>query len=223
MSIYLVWERRAELGQLRPAPHWFGLLATLGFGGLWLVAGLGNVLVVQQICVIGLLNAVAFAIYGPRVYVVLAFPLLTIFLVTPMWNVLENPLRDLSTVVTHVVLEMLSMPVLLEGYEVGGRFVGLFRARIFPLQRVDRRLFRLLQSPRTPADGGFIVLGLALSIVANWIRILAIITVGNATQMDHWIVDDHLFFGWLLFSGMLIPYFWAGNVLLNRWQPAFEA
>ena len=126
VSIYLVWERRAELGQLRPAPHWFGLLATLGFGGLWLVAGLGNVLVVQQICVIGLLNAVAFAIYGPRVYVVLAFPLLTIFLVTPMWNVLENPLRDLSTVVTHVVLEMLSMPVLLEGYEVtvpGGRFV----------------------------------------------------------------------------------------------------
>ncbi|MBS03028.1 MAG: hypothetical protein CMQ24_10025 [Gammaproteobacteria bacterium] len=126
VSIYLVWERRAELGQLRPAPHWFGLLATLGFGGLWLVAGLGNVLVVQQICVIGLLNAVAFAIYGPRVYVVLAFPLLTIFLVTPIWNVLENPVRDLSTVVTHVVLEMLSMPVLLEGYEVtvpGGRFV----------------------------------------------------------------------------------------------------
>ena len=67
------------------------------------------------------------------------------------------------------------------------------------------------------------MLGLALSIVANWIRILAIITVGNATQMDHWIVDGHLFFGWLLFSGMLIPYFWAGNVLLNRWQPAFEA
>ena len=106
--------------------HLLAFLTTLGFGGLWLVAGLGNVLVVQQICVIGLLNAVAFAIYGPRVYVVLAFPRLTIFLVTPMWNVLENPLRDLSTVVTHVVLEMLSMPVLLEGYEVtvpGGRFV----------------------------------------------------------------------------------------------------
>ena len=66
---------------------------------------------------------------------------------------------------------------------------------------------------------GFIAFGLGLAVVANWIRILAIIMVGNATQMDHWIVHDHLMFGWILFSGMLIPYFWIGNILLNRWQP----
>lgn len=229
VSLYLLWQKRDVLNAPDARLHPLGLLIGAGFGFLWLVASFGNVLVVQQVSLIAILNAVALALYGPRRYLTVAFPLLTIFLVTPMWNYLQQPLRELSTVVTYAALQFVNLPVLLEGYQVtvpGGRFLiepACSGLGFFLCSGLIGAYFAYFNQLGRKAMLGFVTLGLALAVVSNWMRIVIIIMVGNATRMEHFIVQDHLTFGWLLFSAMLIPYFWAGNAIVHRWHNALAS
>jgi len=50
-----------------------------------------------------------------------------------------------------------------------------------------------------------LLMGTALGLLANWIRIFALIIIGHITEMQSSLMSDHEFFGWALFAAILFP------------------
>src|SRR4029077_4676824 len=52
----------------------------------------------------------------------------------------------------------------------------------------------------------------AVALIANWIRVLALVQIGYSTDMRHVLVSrDHLEFGWALFVLVLVAFVWLAT------------
>ena len=222
---YFFWQSRDRMAPADGGLCWPGVLLALLCGVGWGLATLINVVLLQQLAVVGLLFSVFLALLGWRNRHCLFFPFLLVLLVLPVWNLLQLPLQQLATVVTRGLMGLTDVPVLVNGHEFtvpGGRFVieeacsglgflliGLFIGLCFI--RVNH-----LTGWRIP---GFLLFAVGLALVANWIRILVIILVGDATQMQHPIVTDHLGFGWIVYVITLVPLILGGRWLFMPAAP----
>jgi EpsI family protein len=45
----------------------------------------------------------------------------------------------------------------------------------------------------------------AAALVSNWIRIWTLVLIGHYSGLQHWLVDDHYLYGWVLFVIALVP------------------
>ncbi len=222
LTAYIFWQRKDRFSSVLQTPNWLGVLAALGFGALWWVATVVNVLIVQEIAAVGLFDAILLAIYGWRNFLALQFPVFLLVLALPIWSFLSAPLRDLSTSVSYEMLKLLNIPVLLEGYLVtvpGGQFkveLGCSGLSFFLAAISLGVLFGYFNQLKTSKTVCFALFAACLAIFSNWIRIITIILVGNYTQMQHVIVKDHLTFGWIVFAIALVPLFWIGDKFFVR-------
>src|SRR5690606_25473253 len=68
--------------------------------------------------------------------------------------------------------------------------------------------------------GGLLFLFITfLAFFANWVRVLAIVLIGDYTNMESSLVEDHANFGWLVFLFVtLLPY-----LLISRYVSPAEA
>ncbi|MCU0940270.1 MAG: EpsI family protein, partial [Burkholderiaceae bacterium] len=56
-----------------------------------------------------------------------------------------------------------------------------------------------------------------LALLTNWIRVFIIIVAGHLTDMQHFLVKvDHYYFGWVLFSFVLVGYVFLASYLPRR-------
>lgn len=116
---FIVWQKRAELAALPPAPNWWGLAVVL-YGGLQLgIATLGAELFLARTAfVISIIGIVL--LLGGTVWVrALAFPLFLLFFMVPIptvvYNSLTFPLQILASRVSTEALHIMQIPVLREG------------------------------------------------------------------------------------------------------------
>jgi EpsI family protein len=75
---------------------------------------------------------------------------------------------------------------------------------------------------RLPArkSARLIAVAALLAAVTNWIRVAIIIYWGNATAMQTSLVEDHYTFGWWLFAGAMVIFFWyARRVARSEPEP----
>ena len=112
---YLVWERRREIANTRPAPNLWGLplLVALGFG--WLLGDVADVLAVKQIALVGILETLVWTALGSAVIRVLRFPLGFFWFGVPIGEFLVSPLQDFTAFFAVKGLELSGVPVILEG------------------------------------------------------------------------------------------------------------
>lgn len=223
ISAFLVHRNRDLLLAAERRGQVVGLIATFGAGILWLLGDLAQVLLVQQFAFITILNSLFLAIYGWRSYRnALLFPVSTLFLVVPIWNFLSVPLQRLSTSAAHEIVSTFGVPVLREGYYLsvpGGRFLveescsGLGFVLASTLLGI---YFGYMNNLRTRSTVWFTAIALIIAILANWARIVIIILIGNELGMDNFIVQDHLMFGWLLFSAVLFPMIYLGHRFVDE-------
>ncbi len=210
---YIVWQERALLSETRPSIGILALLCALGGGSLWLVSSLVHVQLGRFVGLFGLFIGCIWMIYGWRTLLSLWLPLTSLALVLPVWNPLQIPLQELSSDVTEFVLRVLDIPVLREGFLFtlpGGNFIveeacsGLGFLLTSMLLALFYGYINRVERSRTVL---LFVFAILFAIFSNWIRIVAIMIVGNETNMDHPIVTDHLTFGWIVFAVLLIPFF----------------
>ena len=115
ISLWLVWERRQGLKQLRPVPTLLPLLLFVPLGLGWLLADLVDVLVVQQLAFVGMLEVAIWAALGHQVARYLAFPILFLFFGVPMGEGLVYPMMNFTADFTVGMLELTGIPVYREG------------------------------------------------------------------------------------------------------------
>ena len=191
-----------------------------------LIAQLSSIQQLQQLALFSSLLSLMFCFYGWGFIKAFFTPLLLLFLIMPVWSLLQLPLRELSTAAGQWGPELIGIAVDREQYRLstaGGMFdvepacSGLGFFLVAALLAFCVGYFNKLSTKRTLT---FLVICLAISIIANWLRIIIIIVVGTFTEMQHFIVQDHLTFGWIVFAVCLIPLIYIARVYFDDSQKA---
>ena len=119
IAAYIVWQKRAELLEMKPSPNWLGL-ALVVYGALQLtVATLGaELFLIRSALVISVIGTVWF-LTGTAMTRKMAFPLFLLFFMVPLPEIVYNritfPLQLLASQMADQALNLLQIPVLREG------------------------------------------------------------------------------------------------------------
>ncbi len=225
ISLWLIWERRDYLAPLRPAPApWVALLLAPGALG-WLLAWLGDVLVVQQFALVGMLVVGAWAVLGHRLAAALAFPLLFLFFAVPVGEGLIDPMMEFTATSTVWLIRATGIPVYREGlfftlptgqWSVveacsGVRYIiaSVTVGTLFAFQTYVTWWRRLL----------FIIVSAIVPVFANTLRAYIIVMLGHHSDMTIATGADHLVYGWVFFGLVVFILFWIGSFFREDLQP----
>ncbi|QAU36130.1 exosortase A [Janthinobacterium sp. 17J80-10] len=217
ISLWLIWRERGRLAPLTPAPWWPALpvLAACGFG--WLLASLGDVQVVRQYAFVAMIPVAAVAVLGLRLSWQLAFPLTFLLFAVPFGDAFIDPLINLTANFTVAAVELTGIPILRQGnnfslpsgdwsvveacsgvrYLISSVTLGCLYAYL-TYRSWQRRLL-------------FVLVSIAVPILANGLRAFMIVMIGHFSGMQLAVGVDHLIYGWLFFGLVMFLMFWIGS------------
>jgi exosortase len=119
LALYFAWERRADLLRTPIEPSWWGVVL-LALGAMALALGrLGVELMAMRTAFVLTLTGLFLLLLGQRVFKVLMFPLLFLFLMIPLpqslVNIIAFPLQLIAADSAVNALYLLGIPALREG------------------------------------------------------------------------------------------------------------
>ena len=217
-SVWLIYERLAQRDYPLVMPAYSVLLLLALCSLLWLAAYATQVMVIQQALLPCIIACWFAAVFGWRVARSLFFPIVILFFAIPLWDFLILPLREIAVVVTQTVLDWLAIPALVDGFNIHvpvGTFVvaggcsglnylltGLVVGTLYAYMNLSSWWRRVI----------VVALVIALALLGNWVRIIALVLIGYATDMESSLVREHGSFGWVVFALAMGLFF-----LLVRW------
>lgn len=202
LSLYFLWLRWPEVRVLQPRPSALGLLYALPFGALWLFAAATQLAIGAQVAAVGMLQAVFLAVLGWPVCRRLLFPLLLLWLMVPVGDLLVPRLMELTTALTIAGLHLAGMPATADGnlLVAGGARYSIIQE----CSGLDFLLGNLLVSlvfanliyRGTGRKLLYVLAAVPVAILANNLRTTSVILI-TAGGID--LAADHSAYGWFLF------------------------
>jgi len=216
ISMWLIWTRREYLVTVNPQPSWWVALLLIPVGAAWLLAWLVDVAVVQQLALVTMIIAGAWAVLGHKLAALLAFPLFFLFFAVPIGEGLVDPMMEFTATSTVWLIQMTGIPVYREGlyftlptghwsvveacsgvrYIIASITVGVLYAYL-TYRSWTRRLLFVLVSAIVP-------------VFANTLRAYMIVMLGHMSDMTIATGADHLVYGWVFFGFVIFVLFWIG-------------
>ncbi len=226
ISAFLIWRRRQALAAapIRPDYRGLALLAALGFG--WLLAQLGAVLVVAQYCLVAMIPAAVWTVFGTRVVRTIAFPLGFLFFAVPVGEVLIPPLMHFTADFTVGALRLSGIPVYREGtfftIPSGNWSVveGCSGLRYLIAAFTLGCLYAYLTYRSTGHRLLFAAASVIVPIIANGLRAYTIVMIATLIDMRLARGIDHLIYGWVFFGVVMMLLFWVGSFWREDEYPA---
>jgi exosortase A len=225
ISLWLIWRRRANFSALPPTPWWpaLGMLALLGAG--WLVAHIGEVQVVTQYMFVAMFPVIALAVFGRRLAVSLAFPLLFLLFAVPFGEIFVGPLIEHTANFTVAAVRAVGIPVLRNGtrFELPTGSWSVVEAcsgvRYLISSITLGSLYAYLTFRSTKRRLMFVALSIVVPVIANWLRAFMIVMIGHMSGMALATGVDHLIYGWLFFGLVMFIMFWIGSFWREDEEP----
>ena len=149
----------------------------------------------------------------------IAFPSIFLIFIMPVWGMLTNILQEISVSLVTYFMSFTSVPTYVEGnfvtipagvFEIADGCSGL---RYMIVSLAISSLFSFLYINNVKKALGFFALAIFGALLTNWIRITALILIGEYTNMESSLMQDHNTFGWYLYVPFMIFLFWWGNKL----------
>jgi exosortase A len=220
ISMYLIWMRRDRLRKLTPKPNGWSLvvIALLGIG--WLVAHIATVGIGEQFCFVVMVIACVWGVLGTEVTRSLAMPLAFLLFAVPAGESVIPKLQDFSAWFAVRMLDLSGVPVLLEGrfitvpsgkWEVAEACSGI---RYLTSSVAVGFLFAGLMYQTWIRRVGFFLASIVVPILANAIRVFGIVLVAYVSGNRLAVGVDHLLYGWLFFTIVMLLLFAVGG----RWR-----
>ena len=206
VSFYLVWTRRKRLAGLAPtvARAGFPLLFLLAFG--WLVGNVSGTQAVQQLALVSMLVATVITILGWRIAWRIAFPLFFLFFTIPFGEFAIAPLQDVTAVFVVYMLQLVGIPVYLDGlfihipsgsFEVAEACAGVR----FLISTIALGFIGANQMYRsTKRRLAFIALSFIIPVIANGFRAFGIVMLAHLSDFTVAVGADHLTYGFIFLS-----------------------
>jgi len=141
----------------------------------------------------------------------LVMPALYLYLAVPVWDVVRGALARLATVVVSEALHLLDLQIHITAnliylpsglIEVTDDCSGIS----YLLVAMALSGFVLMRQAVPLASSALVIaVTLLIGFAANWLRIGLLVGVGIYSEMDHPLLSDHEFFGWIVFLVIALP------------------
>jgi len=228
ISLYMIWQRRGVLPSLSPLPDFRALLLIPLLSLGWFGASALGILEAQQLIAMTIFQAMLFGILGWPVYRRLMAPLLYLYFLVPSGEFLVPSLQNFTARFAVIGLQILGIPVYSDGILIevpagsfavaeacaGLRFLiaavafGVFYATEIYESRLRRTIF--------------IGLSIVVPVIANGFRALGLIAAAEAFGTAAAVEADHITYGWIFFSLVLVALIFIGRSFSDRNEVAFS-
>jgi exosortase A len=209
----LFWlQRRALTLGRRGSP--LAVAGLLAASAAWVLVRGANVDLVQWLLLPAILWFALWTALGTRSARALAFPVAYFLLAVPIWNLLLTDLFQWITVkASTLLLGLAGVQAYIEGafvqvpaghFEIAGGCSGM---NYVIVAVATAALFSFIEDLSWRRSAVVVLVGVAIAMLANWIRVTYVIYDGNATNMQSPLVDDHATFGWYVFAVAMVPFF----------------
>jgi exosortase A len=216
ISFYLIWDRRHTLSSLTPEPIGWGALGLLAISFVWLFARSAGLMEGEHFVIVALFQAIVITLLGIRFYWAMLLPMNYLWLLVPTGTLFYPVLQTIALTLTVFLLKIMGIANYAEGYQIlvpTGSYIivegcaGLnFIMATLALAPLYTTFIYSSMRKRVIA----VLIALAVAIVANAVRIAAIIALAEFTERRIDIVDDHLLYGWGFFVVVLALLGWIG-------------
>jgi len=220
LAAWLGWARRDRLHSLAPAPTAWAVVPAFAAAAAWLAAERLGIMEGRQFGALGVLYALVLAALGWRVCLAMAAPLAYLVFLVPFGAFLVPALQKLTSWMIVAGLRVLEIPHYADDLTIeipagvflvaeacaGLRFIiaslafgGLYALVMF--RSPGRRLLVM-------------VLAVVVPVVANGLRALGIVVLGHHLGSAQAAAADHLIYGWVFFSVVILLLGAVGATLL---------
>jgi exosortase A len=228
LAAYMAWQRKPYAAQFRPTPDLRALLLlpVIGFG--YVLVRFAGIIELQQHAVIAMLQVLFLVLLGWSAYRALMWPLLYLFFLVPSGEFLVPTLQDYTAWFSILALRVTGVPIYADGtfiaipngnFEVAETCAGvrfLIAALAFGMLYCDvmfRSAWRKL---------AFMALSIVVPIIANGFRAYGIVLLAYVTNNAAAIAADHIIFGWVFFSFIMVLLMLIGHAFREDDQPYGE-
>lgn len=151
------------------------------------------------------------------------FPALFLIFIIPMWGVLTNILQSISVTAVTYMMSFTNIPTYVETqfitipsgtFEIADGCSGL---RYIIVSLAISSLFIFLNISNVKKAAAFFTFAILGALLTNWIRITALIVIGDYTDMQSSLMEDHNTFGWYLYIPFMFLLFKWGNKLSDEY------
>jgi len=216
IALWLGWVRRHRLAVLLPAPvPWLALLA-LPLGAAWLVAERLGIMEGRQLVALALAVLLTVTVLGWRFGRAMAAPLVYLVFLVPFGAFSVPALQHVTALLVEFGLGLTSIPHYIDDliieipvgtFYVAEACAGL-RFLIAALAFGALYAFTMFRSPGRRII--VMLLALVVPIIANGIRALGIVLLGHYLGSAEAAAADHLVYGWVFFSAVILLLILAG-------------
>lgn len=219
---WLIWRQREALGRVMPNGSLLALLPIAVFSAISLLGSLGGIAMLHHIGMVGSLMSFFPLAFGWSVTRALWFPILFLGFLIPAGDFLIAPLQLITADASVWLIQLTGVPVYREGlwielptglWEVaeacaGLRFIiaNLFVAALFAYLSYDKAWKWIV----------FGLLSILIPIGANCIRAYGIMMIAHFTNNAFAVGVDHLLYGWVFFSFVMLLMLWIGSKFADR-------
>lgn len=226
ISLWLIWRIRHKVLALQPNPSVTALVLMAGTLMLWLAGDLVAVNVVTHLTFITLLILTVPAVLGWSVAKVLTFPLLFLYFAAPVGDFMLPWLMDRTADFTVMALRLSGIPVYREGLQFvipSGNWSVVEACsgiRYLIASLMVGCLFAYLSYRSARKRWLFMLVALAVPLVANWLRAYMIVMIGHLSGNELATGVDHLIYGWAFFGVVILAMLFIGARWADPLEPA---
>lgn len=222
ISLWLAWRRRDELARHEFAPAATALLPLALFALVGLLGSIAGINLFRHVGFVGMLMAMVPLCLGWGVARAFWFPILFLSFMVPVGDFLIAPLQEITADASVWMLQVTGIPVYREGlmielptglWEVAEACAGL---RFIVANLFVAAVFAYFSYDRAWKWAVFIVLAVAIPVGANCVRAYGIMLVAHLTDNTVAAGVDHLVYGWVFFSMVMILMLWVGGFFADR-------
>jgi exosortase A len=210
IAAYLAWDRRDRLQDLAAVPMPAAALGGIPLAAAWLVAERLGIMEGRQLVAITFVELLMLAVLGWRLWWVLSGPLLYLYFLVPFGAFVTPDLQDFTTVFVRHGLELLHIPAFIDGYSIeipeGTFYIAEACAGLrFLIASIAFGCLYALLMYRSPwRRVAFIAASVVVPIIANGFRAVGIVTLGHLLGSAQAAATDHVLYGWIFFSLVIL-------------------
>ena len=207
---WLLWERRAILATGAARPTVWPAVAALPLAVMWVAADWLGIMEGRQLALVGFAELLLIACLGWRLWWALSAAFLYLAFLVPFGAFLTPALQRFTTGFILGGLRLLDIPFHADAFQIaipeGAFYVAEACAGLrFLIASVAFGVLYAVTIFRSPwRRAAFIAVACVVPIVANGFRGLGIVLLGHALGSAQAGAADHLIYGWVFFSFVIV-------------------